>query len=62
MRLLNRVTNHQKMRKIEIRYDLEQLSAPYDNSIRRIESCHSSAQNWRRTVEVRPDLDDEKWD
>jgi hypothetical protein len=29
-RLLNHVTSHQETRKIEVRYDLEQLSAPYD--------------------------------
>jgi hypothetical protein len=30
MRLPNHVTSHQGARKIEVRYDPEQLSAPYD--------------------------------
>ena len=30
MRLLNHVTSRQETLKIEVRYDLEQLSAPYD--------------------------------
>ena len=30
MRLLNHVTSHQETRKIEVRYDPEQLSAPSD--------------------------------
>jgi hypothetical protein len=30
MRLLNHVTRHQETRKIEVRYDPAQLSAPYD--------------------------------
>jgi hypothetical protein len=34
MRLLNHVSSHQQTRKIELRYDPEQLSATYDKRVR----------------------------
>jgi hypothetical protein len=34
MRLLKQPTSHQKTRKMEVRYDPEQVSAPYDKGVR----------------------------
>ena len=36
MRLLKHATSHQETRKMEVRYDPEQVSAPYDKGVRKI--------------------------